>query len=252
VPSLLNAIRRTWPFTLATVFIAAYFNGGALLVSFAASDTEVGVYGAAFGLYAALTGLSSLLMKSVMPDLAAGAQSPAAHRALGRVIFGGLAVPGLAAAVAPEITRLLLGDTFAPVAVVLTILCAGAMASYVAAWFVYVLYASGRERDYAAVVGIALLAFVLLGLPMAQRWAARGVAGALAATEVLGRSAARAALAGSVWGVAAAMSAAGAGAAARAMALPSPAVVALAVVVATLVSFPGAKALYLHPTPSAA
>jgi O-antigen/teichoic acid export membrane protein len=208
-----QVIRESLPIGISIAFNLIYLKGDVLLLSLYRSQTEVGLYGAAYKVLDVITIIPMIFMGMVTPVLAAswsaksesGAASEEFTRRLGRA-FDAMAIMAIPLGagtwfVGERVMRLVAGPEFSGAGQTLAILMLGATAVFFGALFGHAVVAVGLQRPmiwaYAltAAVSLALyLTFIPVFGGIAAAWVtvlSEAAIAVVAGIAVLRRSRAR-------------------------------------------------------------
>lgn len=173
----------SWPIGLSIAFNLIYLKGDIIVLSISRSQSEVGLYGAAYKVLDVITVVPMIFMGLVLPVLAAdwsGGRQADFKRKLWRAFdFLTLIAVPLAvgtAAVGADLMRLVAGDAFAASGELLTILMLAGSAVFLSALFGHAVVAIGLQRKMIAAYAFDAIASLLLYLVFIPRIGAVGAA----------------------------------------------------------------------------
>lgn len=146
-------MKKMWPIALSIIFNVVYLKGDLLLLTWYRSQSEVGLYGAAYRVIDILAQTAMLFMGIILPLLAASwsARKPAEFQKRAQKAFEGLmfltipAVTGLFL-LAPSITTLINGQKFIAAGAPLRILSLAVLGVFVGAFFGHVAVAIDQQK----------------------------------------------------------------------------------------------------------
>jgi O-antigen/teichoic acid export membrane protein len=188
VPLWLTLAREAWPLGLAGMLTSVYARLDLMLLSVMATPTAVGLYGAAYRVIEAVLSLSSILMRTLFPMLAAvSSDRPALLRRFQRAaeLNWIVLVPLLLIVLfgADEIVVLAGGPGMRASAAPLRVLMLATVATFTDNLFAAVITVLGRQRYFVLTGAGALALNLALNLLLIPRYGTLGAAWATFATE---------------------------------------------------------------------
>lgn len=179
------------PIALAAAFVSVYYNIDQVMLSLMKTDTDVGLYNAAYKIITLMVGINVLLMNAGFPVITRLLRSDP-HR-LPNVLHGyirlgaiiGLPVAFGGIALAAPVMTLLFGAEYAAGGTALAILLWSVALLFISGIFIKTLVASYRQNVYVWAVGIGAGLNILVNLILIPRYGLPGAAAATVMTEVV-------------------------------------------------------------------
>lgn len=171
-------IRTALPLGLAVVVATIYFRADALLLSLLKGSEDVGIYGVAYRFFEMTIPFPAFFLAPVFPLLSVAAVSAAGlgefsqlvQRSLDVLVIGAVLVVSATLALAPDMVRLVAGESFEKSATPLRILIVGAGLTFVSSLFMFALVALDRQRTVLLISVIALAANLALNVALIPRY----------------------------------------------------------------------------------
>jgi O-antigen/teichoic acid export membrane protein len=188
-----DLFRKSLTFWVFTLTLSVYMWIDSLLLSLLAPSTQLGLYGTATRLIAALSFAPTIIGAVWLPRLAHTHRNdwsrfwPSARAPLEAVLVIGLPISVGAAIVSGPLIRLLFGEGFGPAAPIFMVLALLVIPIYLNTVAGHVLIASGRQRAWTVVIVGATVLNPLLNLlliPAFQRSSGSGAMGAAIALVI--------------------------------------------------------------------
>jgi O-antigen/teichoic acid export membrane protein len=170
----------TVPYAAATAIGVIYAYLVTILMSLVTSDAEVGIFSAAFRVFAVLVGVPGLLVASAFPVLARAARddherlSYAVRRLMDTSVIVGTGMALVTVVAAPTIIDVLAGSEYADAVPVLRIQGAALFTSFFVATGGFTLLSMSRNRTIVIVNAFAIAVAATLVLTLAGRHGALG------------------------------------------------------------------------------
>jgi len=181
-PIWVDALKRSWPIALSTLFNLVYLRGDILFLSFYRESAEVGLYGLAYRVIDVLTTLPIMFMGLLLPSLVADwkqGRRAEFSRHLSRAFhfFAILAFPIVfgAQAVAVPLVTLIAGEAYAPSGAILQILILAVFGVFFGGLYGWTVVSLDEQKRmtwaYAATAVLSVVGYVLF-IPRFGMWGA--------------------------------------------------------------------------------
>jgi O-antigen/teichoic acid export membrane protein len=167
-------LRVALPLGLAIAVGTIYFRADALILSLLKSSHDVGIYGVAYRFYEMTIPFATFFLAPVFPLLSAAAVSAAGlaefsqllQKSFDVMIVAAVLVISATLPLAPDMIRIVAGESFADSTLPLRILMAGAALSFIASVFVFALIALHRQQKVLLITVFALVVNLALNLAL--------------------------------------------------------------------------------------
>jgi O-antigen/teichoic acid export membrane protein len=171
-------VRMALPLGLAVVVATIYFRADALLLSILQSSGDVGIYGVAYRFFEMTIPFPAFFLAPVFPLLSVAAVSAAGHaefrqlvqRSLDVLVIAAVIVVAVTLPLAPDMVRLVAGESFERSATPLRVLIVGAGLTFLSSLFMYALVALDRQRKVLLISLAALAANLALNVALIPRY----------------------------------------------------------------------------------
>ncbi len=164
-----SIITKMWPITLSIIFNVVYLKGDILLLSFYKSQTEVGMYGAAYRVIDIVTQIAMLTMGILLPLLAGSFARKAKEefkanyeRAIILMLMLGIPMAIAMFVLAAPIMNLIAGDKFLAAAYPLRILSLAVFGLFIGAIYGHTAVALDRQKQ-TMIIYISAAVLTLIG-----------------------------------------------------------------------------------------
>lgn len=163
-------VLATLPVGLTLVFNLIYFRADVFILSFFKSASDVGIYGSAYKIFEVLLVLPVFFMNALYPYLVStyeGNRDRFRQMVRWSIIgLTGTSVFGAALGImlAPEIVRLIYGDSFGEAVVPLQILLASVPIYYLSSLYMWLLIILHRQKTMALVYGLGMMLNIALNI----------------------------------------------------------------------------------------
>ncbi|MDQ3777657.1 MAG: oligosaccharide flippase family protein [Actinomycetota bacterium] len=164
-------VRLALPLGLAIVITTIYFRADALLLSLLKPSVDVGIYGVAYRFFEVVTTLPIFFLGPVFPLMSAAVARRSApelagllQRSFDVLLIAAVGVVAATMAVAPEVVRLIAGESFDDAATPLRVLIVGAGMMFFNSLFALTLVALDRQRVVLLLSTATLVVNVVLNL----------------------------------------------------------------------------------------
>jgi O-antigen/teichoic acid export membrane protein len=187
----LRVLRLTLPFAVATAVGVLYAHITIILMSLVATETETGLFGAAFRVYYVLAAIPGLVVGGALPLLARAARddrqrlSYATQRLLEICLISGVGIAVITSVGAPAIIYVVAGNKFDDAVPVLRLQALALIGTFVIALGAYALLAMHRYRQLLIANGAGLVLTAALVLILAPSHGAEGAATAVVIGDIL-------------------------------------------------------------------
>jgi O-antigen/teichoic acid export membrane protein len=183
-------LSEAWPLALSLLAALVVYNGGAILLGFTHSDTEVGLYTTAYRLMFISTVVSGAMMNAYFPVLSqvAGDTQQArrvAHDFATLMVWMGLPIAALGWACGRHINDLLFGAQFAAAGPYFEWLCLVVALTFTNIGLGTPLLAWGRQRLHLKIIATSAVASLALNALLIPRYGGWGAVAALLLAETM-------------------------------------------------------------------
>jgi O-antigen/teichoic acid export membrane protein len=167
-------LRVALPLGVAVVVGTIYFRADALILSLLKGSHDVGIYGVAYRFYEMTIPFPAFFLAPVFPLLSAAAISAAGpaefiqllQRSFDVLVIAAVLVVAVTLPLAPDMVRLVAGDSFADSTLPLRILMLGAAFSFLASLFLFALIALDRQQRVLLLTLVALVVNLALNFAL--------------------------------------------------------------------------------------
>jgi O-antigen/teichoic acid export membrane protein len=167
-------LRVALPLGVAVVVGTIYFRADALILSLLKSSHDVGIYGVAYRFYEMTIPFPAFFLAPVFPLLSAAAISEAGpaefvqllQRSFDVLVVAAVAVVAITLPLAPDLVRLVAGESFADSTLPLRILMLGAAFAFLASLFLFALIALDRQQRVLLLTLVALVVNLALNFAL--------------------------------------------------------------------------------------
>lgn len=176
------ALKRSWPVGVTILLSLVYFKADTFILSLVRSESEVGLYGAAYRVFEVLITIPFMYAGIILPILSNAwtkrditSYTKIISHSIDAMIFLGLPIIVGAVLLGKDILVAISGESFADAGRALSILSLAIAITFVNVVFSHAVIALDKQRTmilpYTIVSGIALVAYILL-IPRFGMWAA--------------------------------------------------------------------------------
>jgi O-antigen/teichoic acid export membrane protein len=167
-------LRVALPLGIAVVVGTIYFRADALILSLMKGSHDVGIYGVAYRFYEMTIPFPAFFLAPVFPLLSAAAISADGlsefaqllQRSFDVLVIAAVLVVAATVPLAPDMVRLVAGESFADSTLPLRILMLGAAFSFLASLFLFALIALDRQHNVLLLTLVALVVNLALNLAL--------------------------------------------------------------------------------------
>jgi len=183
-------LSEAWPLALSLLAVLVVYNGGAILLGFSHSDTEVGLYTTAYKLMFISTVVSGAMMNAYFPVLSqvAGDTQQAkrvAHDFATLMVWMGLPIAALGWACGRHVNDLLFGAQFAAAGPYFEWLCLVVALTFTNIGLGTPLLAWGYQKLHLKIIATSAVASLALNIVLIPRYGSWGAIAALLAAETM-------------------------------------------------------------------
>jgi O-antigen/teichoic acid export membrane protein len=174
IPAWKRLFRAALPLGIAIAVGTIYFRADALILSLLKSSHDVGIYGVAYRFFEMTIPFPTFFLAPVFPLLSATAVSTAGlaefsqllQRSFDVLMVAAVLVVAVTLPLAPDMIRIVAGESFADSALPLRILMVGAALYFLASLFLFALIALDRQQRVLLISLVALVVNLALNLAL--------------------------------------------------------------------------------------
>ena len=186
-------LRVALPLGIAVVVGTIYFRADALLLSLLKGSHDVGIYGVAYRFYEMTIPFPAFFLAPVFPLMSAAAVSAAGKAEFSQLLQKSFDVLTIAAVfviaitlpLAPQLVRLVAGESFEDSTVPLRILMVGAAFAFLASLLLFALIALDRQRNVLLLTLVALVVNLAFNVALIPRFSYTAAAAIATATQLV-------------------------------------------------------------------
>lgn len=183
-------LSEAWPLALSLLAVLVVYNGGAILLGFSHSDTEVGLYTTAYKLMFISTVVSGAMMNAYFPVLSqvAGDAQQAkrvSHDFATLMVWMGLPIAALGWACGRHVNDLLFGAQFAAAGPYFEGLCLVVALTFTSIGLGTPLLAWGHQKLHLKIIATSAVASLMLNVVLIPRYGSWGAIAALLLAETM-------------------------------------------------------------------
>jgi O-antigen/teichoic acid export membrane protein len=186
-------LRVALPLGIAIIVGTIYFRADALILSLLKGSHDVGIYGVAYRFYEMTIPFATFFLAPVFPLLSAAAVSTAGLAEFSQLLQKSFDVLMVAAVLvvaatlplAPDMIRIVAGESFADSTLPLRILMVGAALSFLATLFLFALIALDRQQRVLLITLVALVVNLALNLALIPSFSYTAAAAIATGTQLV-------------------------------------------------------------------